>query len=351
MSQESKQKAIHYKRAVIKGSDYTLQNLLEAAVGKDGILEKVDSRQECLNPTDINSGFRFLNKSDNYKSIFFGQLISFEKGRSQALLTMDGDVSFYNIKAITSSEIELKLEADASQEDKAKLKREFVDSFLYFGVYDNHIVMLQSSSLRARELEEHLNWLLTSCSLLDDKTAIILQDKPTEDAVMQLKKAPVKSIKLGSPIKGKAELEENHSPEIPGTEIKQVKRVKFMPVGRGGDVVAAALGRDWVEQLDLGEALDEANLQVNLEITYMRKTTKRGQQVIDSIATSLRHMEEDDVTILLKGGGTLKGKDLKLSGNVSIKYIDGLVYEDDLYLKMHTWLRSKINLSELDRAN
>ncbi|KFK98139.1 hypothetical protein [Serratia sp. Ag1] len=351
MSQENKQKAIHYKRAVIKNASCTLQSLLESAVGKHGIREKVDSRQECLNPSDENSGFRFLNKSDNYKSVFFGQLISFEKGRSQALLTMSGDVPFYDIKAITSSEIELKIEGSARPANKMRLKREFVDSFLYFGVYGNHMVMLQSSSLRARELEDHLNWLLTECSLLDDQSAIILQDKPTKDAVEKLNAAPVKSIKIGSPIKGKSELQDTMVQTGPGAEFRKVKSVKFMPAGKGGDVIAAVLGNDWVDQLDLGDVLDEANLQVNLEITYLRKTTQRGQKAIDAIATSLRHSEGDDVTVSLKGGGVLKGNDLKLSGNVSIKYIDGLVYEDDLYLKMHTWLSTKINVGELDKAD
>jgi len=349
MAGESKQKAVHYKRAVVSNSYSTLQTLLEDAVGVGGAFEKVEHRQEYLVPGDDSGGARFINKSTNYKTLFFGQLISFEKGRSQALLTMNGDVAFYNIKSITSSQIALSREQDEENEDQAEdAKKEFVDSFLYFGVYGNHLVMMQSSSLRSKDLEAHLNWLLKSAGVLDSSSEIILQDKPTEEAFRQLQNSPVKSIKIGAPVKGSAV--ENESRESSLVEINQVRKIKFMPEGKGGDVIAAAVGENWVERLDLKDALDEANLQVQIEITYLRKTTKRGQQVIDSIATSLRHMDDEDFQIELKGGGTLVGNDLRLSGKLSVKYHNGLVDEDDLYLKMHQWLNSKISLGEIDET-
>lgn len=349
MAGESKQKAVHYKRAVIKNSCSSLQTILEDAVGVGGAFEKVDHRQEYLVPGDDTGGARFINKSTNFKTLFFGQLISFEKGRSQALLTMNGNVSFYNIKSITSSQIAISSDKDDEGEEQVDgAKREFVDSFLYFGVYGNHLVMMQSSALRSKDLETHLNWLLKSAGVLDSTAEIILQDKPTEEAFRQLQNAPVKSIKIGAPVKGSAV--ENASNETSLMEVNQVRKIKFMPEGKGGDVIAAAVGENWVEKLDLKEALDEANLQVQIEITYLRKTTKRGQQVIDSIATSLRHMDDEDFQIELKGGGVLAGKDLRLSGNLSVKYHNGLVDEDDLYLKMHKWLNSKISLGDIDEV-
>jgi len=349
MAGESKQKAVHYKRAVIKNSCSSLQTILEDAVGVGGAFEKVDHRQEYLVPGDDTGGARFINKSTNFKTLFFGQLISFEKGRSQALLTMNGNVSFYNIKSITSSQIAISSDKDDEGEEQVDgAKREFVDSFLYFGVYGNHLVMMQSSALRSKDLETHLNWLLKSAGVLDSTAEIILQDKPTEEAFRQLQNAPVKSIKIGAPVKGSAV--ENASNETSLMEVNQVRKIKFMPEGKGGDVIAAAVGENWVEKLDLKEALDEANLQVQIEITYLRKTTKRGQQVIDSIATSLRHMDDEDFQIELKGGGVLAGKDLRLSGNLSVKYHNGLVDENDLYLKMHKWLNSKISLGDIDEV-
>ena len=79
------------------------------------------------------------------------------------------------------------------------------------------------------------------------------------------------------------------------------------------------VGEKWFDDLKLEDSLDESNLQVNLEITYFRKTNKDGQLLMDTLATSLRNMDEDDIEITLKGGGTIKGGDLKLSGSISVQ--------------------------------
>lgn len=40
-----------------------------------------------------------------------------------------------------------------------------------------------------------------------------------------------------------------------------------MPTGKGGDIMRAAFGEGWFNNLQLEDSLDESNLQVNLEIT------------------------------------------------------------------------------------
>ena len=126
------------------------------------------------------------------------------------------------------------------------------------------------------------------------------------------------------------------------------KAVKWIPKGIGADLIKAALGEDWLNSLKLEDALDEANLQVNLEITYLRKTTSTGQKMLDNIASSLRHIEPDDVKIELNGGGLVKGNDLKLTGPISVQYNNGLIDESDLYNQMHSWLLQKIEQDEID---
>jgi len=116
----------------------------------------------------------------------------------------------------------------------------------------------------------------------------------------------------------------------------------------GADVIQAALGSDWFNKLDLDSSLDEANLQVTLEITYLRKTTGNGQRMLDNIATSLRHIDEADVKINLHGGGTIKGGDLKLTGSVSVKTNNGLVDETDLYHQLHLWIVTKVRTKEIE---
>ncbi|MCV5446552.1 hypothetical protein OFN46_33815, partial [Escherichia coli] len=81
-----------------------------------------------------NSGYRFLNKSDTYKTILFGQLVLFEKDKSQSLLELSDNVKFYDINSITSNDIII------DGDKRSDKKREFVDSILYFGVLNNHVM-------------------------------------------------------------------------------------------------------------------------------------------------------------------------------------------------------------------
>ncbi|HCW7014771.1 TPA: hypothetical protein OX923_000305 [Citrobacter farmeri] len=359
---ESRSKVIHYKRAVIPNCTATLQQIIDSIISENGTAHKVNMRREQLNPADSDSGYRMVNRSSTYQTVLFGQLILFEQGKSQTLMTIADDVNYYDINAITSKQIKLEGDDQISDDEKQKIKREFVDSILYFGIRDNHVMIVQSSSLRVKDIETHLNWLIHSFSnTFDGDNFLILQDKPTEETIKKMQQSPVKKINLGAvPIKNKDSNEQisiSHIPDIqslPSTirePIEKVKKIKFMPTGRGGDIIRAAFGDRWFENLKLEDSLDESNLQVNLEITYFRKTNKDGQRVLDSLATSLRNVDDNEISINLQGGGTIKGSDLKLSGKVNVQYNNGLIDENDLYLQMHKWLASKVQAGEVKVKN
>lgn len=354
MQKQSRQKAIHYKRAAIANCTADLQSILESIISVDGTAAKVGLRREQISPSDSASGYRLINRSSTFKTILFGQLILFEQGRSQTLMTISDDVDFYDINAITSQQIKLEADENISQKEKEKIKREFIDSILYFGVLKNHIIIVQSNALRAKDLEIHLNWLIHSFgSSFSDDSTLILKDKPTEETIQKLESNPVRKINLGSvPVKSKDTNDKVLiKPSSIGTspqKLQQVRKMKFMPTGKGGNILKAAFGEDWFKDLKLEDSLDDSNLQVNLEITYFRKTNKDGQLLMDTLATSLRHMDEDDIEISLKGGGTIKGGDLKLSGSINIQYNNGLIDENHLYLQMHKWLHAKIGSGEVE---
>ncbi|MCR8721176.1 hypothetical protein NVV30_21090, partial [Pseudomonas syringae] len=269
----------------------------------------------------------------------------------QAYITLNEDADSYALDALTNEALN-NIEGPV---DRERHRREFVDSFLYFGVFENHIVVLQSSQLRARELEAHLGWLIGSFGGVAVGTAIVLQDQPSQETYERISRAPVKKIHIGAPVTTAQEIPEGERqamPRAPQEEIQiNARKVRFFPAGFAGDVIKAAMGADWFNKLDLEEDLDDANLKVSLEITYLRQTTKVGQTVIDNIATSLRHAEEADVRVELAGGGELKGGDLRLSGPISVtKLANGLLDEGILYHKMHGWLVGKLRQGDADPA-
>jgi hypothetical protein len=344
---ETVTKTIHYKRAVIS-SGGNLQEILGRVFSAESDAHKVGQRKEIVS-ADTRS-FRVINHKRDYSGMLFCQMIYFEPGRSQAYITLNDEADSYALDALTNEALN-NIEGEV---DRERHRREFVDSFLYFGVFENHIVVLQSSQLRARELEAHLGWLIGTFGGLPLGSAIILQDQPSQETFDRIAQAPVKKIHIGAPVSTVQNVPEGERPEPPPGAVEDglnARRVRFFPTGFAGDVIKAAMGADWFNRLDLEEDLDDANLKVSLEITYLRQTTRVGQVVIDNIATSLRHTEEADVRIELAGGGELKGSDLKLSGPISVtKLVNGLLDEGVLYHKMHGWLVSKLRQGDADPA-
>ncbi|HGF8956740.1 TPA: hypothetical protein ACJCW2_001163 [Yersinia enterocolitica] len=341
-----KRRTVHYKRAVIGGSKQRLQSILEEALGEGGIFELASSRKEQIDPKDPTGGFHLINKSQNYESILFGQFLLFEPGKTQATITMEDNAQSYKIDPITTASLKKK------KGDKGT-EKEFVESILYFGVYKNHVLIVQSAALRAKEFEQHINNLFANNSASTTGiTSIIFNDKPANSIVKRLEESPVKSVVLGrSPIDSEQmELHPKKDQVALRQEIKSLesKTIQFKPTGIGTKILNTVLGDGWASKLDLEDSLDEANLNVKLEISYNRTTTGSGQFVLDSIASSLRDLDNDNVRVELKNGGVITGKQLKLSDSLNVQVCEGLLSEDDLYLKMYKWLSTNILNGEID---
>lgn len=348
-----KQKAIHYKRVAIGTTQENLQSLLCKALGEGGPSEKANNRKEQVNQDE--QSFRLINHHSSYSGMIFGQLVFFESGASQPYIDMDDEAQFYSIDALTTAQIKMEDDGHDQPEDSKRKKKEFLNSILYFGALDNHLVLMQSSALKSRDLETHLNWLLSTQSKLINNSPVILHDKPSEKTVKKLEKKPVKTVKLGSPIEIKQEdgsVDQVYEADSePQEEKGVVKKLRFVPNSPGAQLIRA-LVPNWLENQNLTDALDDANLQVSLEITYMRKTTASGQRLLDSLSASLRHIDDSDVRIDLHGGGTISGSELKLSGKVSVKTLpSGLLDENDLYHQMHSWLVTQIENDQVEASN
>lgn len=343
MAREKKRKSVHYKLTSISNQTETLQSLLEQALAEDSRAHIALQRMEATNPDD-ESVCRLINHHTTHQGMFFGQLVRFESGRGQVLMTFDDQASEYSIDTITSDAVGGDEQDDHETDaEKVRRRREFIDSILYFGVLDNHLVIMQSQALTTRELEAHLGWLLGTClDLMGRNSALILQDKITEAVRDRVEKSPVKTVSIGTPIEAREEQEEQDADQ------QEAKSVKWIPGGTGADILSAALGADWMNKLKLEDSLDEANLQVQLKVTYLRKTSKTGQKMLDNIASSMRHTHDDDVVVELADGGKLLGGEVRLNGKLSVQTTNGIVDETALYHDMHNWLLSKIETDEVE---
>ena len=78
--------------------------------------------------------------------------------------------------------------------------QEVLEGLCYISVIKNHVIVIAARAFNMREIENHINWLLTTSGVMDQTHGIALSDQIPETTVDAIKKDGVKSIKLGSSI-------------------------------------------------------------------------------------------------------------------------------------------------------
>ncbi|HHL31066.1 MAG TPA: hypothetical protein ENJ41_00680 [Oceanospirillales bacterium] len=326
MSTEKKNKTLYYKKATFLQDGGDLQKSLANALKSR---KNLGARKETLNEEDKT--YRLVGKSTKQGGMLFGNLVLYTAGVHQ------------NMIAFKEDEEELNFEDIPPPQKKDGRHREFLDSVLYFGVLGNHVVVAQSSALRSRELENHWMWLLSDCTkVLNGDDRVMLIDQSTKATRKTLQKAHVKSVILGS------ELETIPEQDSTETTTLKTKKLRYTPVGKARDLLQAIVGEDFFSRNKLEDSLDDANLHVTLEISYLRKTTENAQKLLDNLAVSMRHTDKDDVAIKLEGGGTIKGDDLNINGPIRVNSHNGIIEEQDLYTQMFNWLEAKLQQGLID---
>ncbi|EPK1583988.1 hypothetical protein JIN21_003492, partial [Acinetobacter baumannii] len=292
------------------------------------------NRQQFVSAT--KDDFILINHASSHQSMFFGELIIVESGKAQAVLKIDSDdATEFPIKTYLTDD----LPDDEDGVDATEVvRKEFIDSVLYFGVIDNHVAIIQSRSLTARTLESYLGWLLgEAAKALPENSALILKDAPNPTVKQKLESTPAKTISISSGI-GSTELQPVHTVEssIPA-------KIDYKIEDNVVDVLKSAFGVD-LENLKLEDGLDDANLKLKLTLTYNRKTSKSGQKVIDTVASSMRH--NDDYVITLEDGTKVTADNLKMSGKISVETINNKVYNDGLKVQLYNWMTTNINFGD-----
>src|SRR3569833_2550834 len=160
------QKTLTYKRARYFQGTGNLQRDLKAAVDK---ANTVGSRKQLVNSAE--NVFLLINSVRTRWSMLFGSLLIISRGRNQPLVTED------------DAALELQVEQLAPPPTRSGARRDFIESLLFFGIKENHLVLLQSSGLRARSMETHLAWLLQEkTSVLNEDNLLELADHPAGGA-------------------------------------------------------------------------------------------------------------------------------------------------------------------------
>lgn len=298
-------KIVHYKRASFTDPTISLQSALSAALASASLAD--DRRQQF---TDDEHIYRLINQHKKYSGMLFGQFITYEKGKKQPQVELGTGVSSYPV----------------STSDPGR-NRAFADEIFYFGIRENDLICSQTRSMRTREFEAYLHWLLTENGIVASDVSLYLHDQPPTDVSDKLQQGSVKSLRVGTDIT---------STSTAGTE--ESKKTHEIS-GVGANWLRGVLGIDKFDKLNLSNDLDDANLKIYIEVKFLRKTDEQGQRAIDSIVSSMRHIDGTDYTLKLNNDVTIKGSELSISGTVSTPVLpSGLLDEAVLYKDMHDWL-------------
>ncbi len=184
-----------------------------------------------------------------------------------------------------------------------------------------------------------MKWLLSNAGLFDATEFLSLSDKVNEESQKILKKNPAKSLRIGANLDSIPVSQDESS----GAVLTEAKSASFNVIGNGMDIIKTLIGADKLKGLKLKDNLDSANLKMYVVMTYNNKTTESGQKVIDTVANALRNMPDDDYQIVLKNGGTIKAGELRISKELTLDTINGVINESNLWSQMHTWLMGNIS--------
>jgi hypothetical protein len=319
MIRSSVTKRVYCKQAVFLDSKDKpqLQNKVSEALSK---LKKVGARKETIG--DDNHYVRAVIYHRSYANMLFGILASYDRGTHQLTVADDDEAEMLTVDQVAPPK---------NENDK---RQEFLEGVCYFGISNNHIVLVPSRALGVKPMEHHINWILEQAGLIGNNNHVCLSDQITQVTKERIRASHVKEIEIGAPFINAQEHEIQH-------DAKEHRVAAFEYTGLGMDVLRKVLGTDKVNNMRLADAID-GNIEVTLKIRYKRTTTDKAHKLLDNIALAVRNLDEDEVKLTLASGGTVKGNELKLFAPISIQAQDGIPNPDELFEKMRNWLIQQI---------
>lgn len=310
------QRTLHCKKAILGQPIGNLQDALIAALAKK---PQAKQRQETVGAGNPPR-YRVIGQHFAFKKALVGVLMAYEPGSKAASLVNDPSATQLTIDHFS---------APPAPDGKT---REWLEGMLYFLVLENHLVFIQSMSVRHEQLEEHLGWLLAH----DPKKPVIvtLADQPPTHVANLIQKNHVKSLVVGGALM---------APASNTTEV--VQKDTFKVEGRLLDAVKAMLDTDkqgfkWHDGLD-------GNLEAKLQLTFRRSTTDSAQRLLDNLAVAFRKAEGVDTELILANGDRITQDELRLVSKRGIEAKDGVLNATAAFDEMYNWLNSLANSGQL----
>jgi len=325
---ERKQKTLTYKHVIFNAPNINLASALKLALNQLNI----GKRRESIGPSGESPIWRVIGHYKTEDEFIFGVLMRYVPGTHRAFLIDDETADSFTIEQFA---------APITEEGQ---RRELVEEMLFFGAVDNHLVLMQSTGLKSQHLEIHIQWLLHKAHTLSNSHILQLTDEMPKAIAQKLSKQSVKAFEFG----GAFLPEVQPNDQVTGNFNLPITPSTLEGASSNGVLTAikSLLSVDKSSVIDFSD-LDDTNIEYTLTLKYRRKTSTKGQELMNILGSALRHAEGVNTKIHLVGGGEINGDDLKLSGSVGINMYDGIPAADEVFNEMKKWLLDKLKAGDI----
>ena len=321
---EKKQKDLHYKKAVLNGARGTLQKALEDALKHLPMPEK---RLEMLGPNRDEG--RVLLHPRHTHAVLCLTMSAYIKGTLQPIMGIAPKLSDWPIRQVEPPAL------------PGTSETEFLDGYLYLGVWKNHVVFLPTRSCASEQLEDHLNWLLRQNPAWPEGALVSLNDRPPQ-AYRDKKFQHVRAFKLEAPLESKIVQVGQPNEQETAVSTQSVKCQPGGPTWEGLRSVISQLGGNLPEDLLLDESFDPKDVQVTVQVTCRKRALDRSGPLLDVLANSLRHVTADVVEFTFDDGTKLRGADLKTRTSIRLECSGNMPVPTQVDKAMHDYLQDLI---------
>ena len=330
---DKKYKELHYKRAVLHGAKGTLQTMLE------GVLKQLPLPKDRLESLGLNGDEgRVVVHEHHHQAILCATMTTYEKGALQPIMGITPEAKDWPIKQVEPPKM------------PGTKETEFLDGYLFLGVWKNDVIFLPSKSCSSEHLEDYLNSLLKKKDHWPSGAYLSLDDRPPQ-AVREKNFQHIQAFNLQTTLgakPGDTEAPENEGAKASSTT---VTTQHFKPEGGAWGAIRSLikmLGGTLPEDMLLETDFDPNDVRIKLEVTCAKRKLERAGPIMDVMANSLRHVTSDIVKFTFEDGTELKGSDLKTHKKFYLECSGAMPVPQQVDKAIHAYLQELVEKGTID---
>lgn len=330
---EKKYKELHYKRAVLHGAKGTLQHMLEA------VLKQLPLPKDRLENLGLNGDEgRVMVHEHHHQAILCATMTTYEKGALQPIMGIAPESKDWPIKQVEPPKL------------PGAKETEFLDGYLFLGVWKNSVIFLPSRSCSSEHLEDYLNSLLRKKEHWPSGAYVSLDDRPPQ-SVREKKFQHIQAFNLQTTLGAKTGDMQAEQAGAVQKASATVTTQHFKPDGAAWGAITSLiemLGGKLPEDVLLESDFDPNDVRIKLEVTCAKRKLEKAGQIMDVMANSLRHVTTDVVRFTFEDGTELKGSDLKTHKKFYLECSGAMPVPQQVDKAIHAYLQELVEKGTVD---